>query len=166
MREIYKNPNFYYILVPAVVVLWPLFLWAIVLPNAEHSWQNERKQYETAEKVIDEILSLDPDRLEFAGAKSDVADFDYATAVAEAAGLCDIQATNYKINSRPITTSGGQKSQGALVVLNKTDIERLAEFLSTIQLRWANLQCVKIKLTSEKGLADSWKVDLDFKYYY
>jgi hypothetical protein len=166
MKEIYKNPNFYYILVPAVIILWPLFLWAIALPNTEHSWQNEKKQYETAEKVIDELLGLDPDRLDFAGAKSAAADFDYATAVEEVANLCKIPETNYKINSRPITTSGGQKSQGALVVLNKVDIEKFAKFLSTIQLRWANLQCVKVKLTSEKGLPDSWKVDLELKYYY
>jgi hypothetical protein len=52
------------------------------------------------------------------------------------------------------------------VVLKEVDITKFAKFLSTIQLRWANLQCVKVKLTKKKGLRDTWDVDLDFKYFY
>ncbi len=63
-------------------------------------------------------------------------------------------------------TIGGQKSQSANVSLSQIDIVKFAEFLSTIQLRWANLQCNRVKLTKKQGLPDVWDVDIEFKYYY
>ena len=59
-----------------------------------------------------------------------------------------------------------EKSQTANVALKDVDLEKFAKFLSTIQLRWENLQCKRIKLTRKKGLPDTWDVDLVFKYYY
>jgi hypothetical protein len=166
MKDIYKNPTLYYILAPIVVVLWPLSIWAVYLPRAERGWQAEKAQYNEAQKVIAKILALDPDRLDFAGSKEGAAEFDYTIAVDKVASSCKIPTADYKINSRPITVSSGQKSQGAQVVLKKVDVAKFAKFLSTIQLRWASLQCEKVKLTKNKGLPDTWKVDLDFKYYY
>jgi hypothetical protein len=84
----------------------------------------------------------------------------------QTAGLCGIPSTDYKLNSGIIITSAGQKSQNAKVGLMQVDITKFAKFLSTVQLRWANLQCGQVKLTKKKGLPDSWDVDLDFKYYY
>jgi len=52
------------------------------------------------------------------------------------------------------------------VNLKGVDIVKSTRFLSTIELRWANLQCTTIKLTKKKGMPDMWDVDLDFKYYY
>jgi hypothetical protein len=63
-------------------------------------------------------------------------------------------------------SAAGQKSQSAKVGLKQVDITKFAKFLSTVQLRWANLQCSQVKLTKKKGLPDTWDVDLDFKYYY
>jgi len=80
--------------------------------------------------------------------------------------LCGIPSTDYKLSSGIIIESGGQKSQSAQVSLKKVDIVKSARFLSTIQLRWANLQCSRVKLTKKKGLPDVWDVDLEFKYYY
>ncbi|HDZ69109.1 MAG TPA: hypothetical protein ENH43_01665 [Phycisphaerales bacterium] len=166
MKDIYKNPILYYILVPTVVALWPLFIRGVYLPDAERSWETEKAQYEKAQKIMAEILTLDPDRLQFADSRTAAAEFDYAVAVERIANLCKIPSTSYKLSSGIITTSGGQKSQSAQLVLKQVDITRFAKFLSTIQLRWANLQCTKVKLTKKKGLADTWKVDLEFKYYY
>ncbi len=166
MKEIYKNPTLYYILVPVVVALWPLLVWAIYLPQAKSSWENEKEQYNKAQKIIAEILTIDPDRLEFADAKMGDAEFDYASVVERVAGLCEISSTNYKLSSGIIMTSKGQKSQSAKVGLKDVDIRKFAKFLSAIQLRWANLQCSQVKLTKKKGLPDKWDVDLDFKYYY
>ena len=166
MKEIYKNPTLYYILVPIIVALWSLSIWGIYLPDADRNWRAEKAQYTKAQKMITEILTLDPDRLEFANSKAAAAEFDYAKAVERVAGLCKIPSTNYKLSSRPIINSGGQKSQSAQVGLKSVDITRFAKFLSTIQIRWANLQCAKVKLTKKKGLPDTWDVDLEFKYYY
>ena len=114
-----------------------------------------------------EILALDPDRLEFADSQNAAAEFDYASAIEKIANLCGIPPTNYKLSSGIIiTSSSGQKSQSAKVGLKQVDITKFAKFLSTIQLRWANLQCIQVKLTKKKGLPDTWDVDLEFKYYY
>jgi hypothetical protein len=141
-------------------------MWGIYLPDVEQAWQAERAQYSKAQKVITEILAIDPDRLDFADAKTATAEFDYASAVEKTAGLCKIQSTSYKLSSGVIITSGGQRSQNAKVALKQVDMTKFAKFVSTIQLRWANLQCTKVKLTKKKGLSDAWDVDLDFKYYY
>ena len=166
MKDIYRNPILYYILAPIMFALWPLLIWAVYLPETEDNWKAERAQYNKAQKIIEKILEIDPDLLEFADLKAGAAEFDYATAVDRVAGSCKISATNYNISSKPVRTSGGQKSQGAMVVLKDVDITRFADFLSTFQLRWANLQCEKVTLTKKKGLPDTWKVDLDLKYYY
>ncbi len=166
MKEIYKNPTLYYILVPVIVALWPLLIWGVYLPSAEHNWQVERTQYNKAQSIMAEILALDPDRLDFADSQNAAAEFDYASAVEKVANLCGIPSTEYKLNSGIIITSGGQKSQSAKVGLKRVDVTKFAKFLSTIQLRWADLQCARVKLTKKKGLPDTWDVDLDFKYYY
>jgi len=166
MKDIYKNPTLYYILVPIVVALWPLLIWGIYLPNAEDNWKDEKVQYNKAQKIMAEILTLDPDRLAFADSKRDAAEFDYASAIERIASLCKIPSTNYSISSRPVRATSGQESQACQVLLKKVDITGFAKFLSTIQLRWANLQCERVTLTKQKGLPDTWKVDLGFKYYY
>ncbi|UCC23606.1 MAG: hypothetical protein JSW23_06015 [Planctomycetota bacterium] len=166
MKELYKNPTLYYAGVPVIVSLWSLLVWGVYLPDAENKWQAEKAQYGKTQKIIAEILTLDPERLEFAGAEAATAEFDYAVAVEKTASLCRIPSANYRLSSGVIMTSGGQRSQNAKVVLKEVDITKFAKFLSTIQLRWANLQCVKVKLTKKKGLRDAWDVDLDFKYFY
>jgi hypothetical protein len=166
MKDILKNPILYYILVPTLVALWPLLVWSVYLPAAKRAWQTESKQYEKAQGIINEILTIDPDRLNFADTKNTADEFDYASALDQVAGSCGVPPTDYKLNSGRITSSSGQKSQSAKVTLKGVDITKFAKFLSTLQLRWANLQCTQVKLTKKKGLPDSWDIDLDFKYYY
>jgi hypothetical protein len=166
MKEFYKNPTLYYILVPVVAALWPLLIWGVYLPAAGHNWEVEKSQYGEGQKIITEILALDPDRLKFADSNSASVEFDYASAIEKTAGSCGIPSSGYTLNSGIIITSAGQKSQSAKVGLKQIDITKFAKFLSTVQLRWASLQCTQVKLTKKKGLPDSWDIDLDFKYYY
>jgi hypothetical protein len=166
MRDVYKNPTLYYVLVPVAMALWPLFVGGLSLPQAKQTLAEEMKEYGQAEKVIEEILTLDRDRLDFDGAKEGAAEFVYATEVDKVARLCDISSANYELNSKPKRTAKGQVSQGCRVVLKQVDIATFARFLSTLQIRWTNLQCENITLTKRKDLPDAWKVDLNFKYYY
>ena len=166
MKEIYKNPVLYYILVPVLIVLWPLLVHMVYLPQTERLMEKDMEQYSKAEEIMIKILEIDPGRLELADSKKGSAKFDYATAVDKAARKCRISPTNYNISSKPARISSGQKSQRAKVVLKEVDILKFAEFLSAIQLRWANLKCEKVTLTEKKGVKDIWKIDLDFKYYY
>ncbi len=119
MKDIYKNPTLYYILVPIVIALWPLFVWGIYLPDSEKKWQNEKDQYNKAQKVIEAILDIDTDRLEFADSKAGTPGFDYATAIDKVATSCRISARNYEFSSKPIRSSGGQKSQSCHVKLKE-----------------------------------------------
>jgi len=166
MKDIFKNPTLYYILVPAMAGLWPLLVWAFYLPNAEKNWNSGVEQYKKAQNLIAEILTLDHERLALAEAPDSKDEFDYARSVAIVAAQCNIPAGNYSQDSGAVIESSGQKSQSAKVVLKDVDIARFARFLSTIQLRWANLQCTQVKLTKKKGVPDIWVADLDFKYYY
>lgn len=166
MKDIYKNPIFYYVLVPIVVALWPLLIRAVYLPKAQHNWKTEKSQYNKAQKTILTILAIDPDRLEFADSQEAASEFDYAVSVERIASLCGITSTNYNISSKPIRTTGGQKTEDALVVLKEVDMAQFANFLSIIQLRWANLKCERLTITRREGLPDAWKVDLNFKYYH
>jgi hypothetical protein len=166
MKDIYRNPTLYYILVPVIVALWPLLIWAVYLPNAEDRLTAEKGQYVEAQSIIAEILTLDPDRPGFADTGGAETEFDYARAVERIATLCNIPPTNYRLSSGMTITSGEKKSQSAKVDLKDVDIVSFAKFLSTIQLRWASLQCTKVKLNKKQGLPDKWDADLDFKYYY
>jgi hypothetical protein len=166
MKDIYKNPLFYYILVPAVAALWPAVIWGIYLPSTRANFSDDKDQYQKAQQLIDELLVVDPERLNLTKGKSASVEFDYATAVQQAAEFCSIPAGNYKLSSGTIITSQGQKSQSANVMLKDVDITKAARFLSTVQLRWSGLQATKITLRKQKGSPDSWDVDLTFKYYY
>lgn len=166
MKSIIRNPMLYYILVPCISALWPLLVGAVYLPAAKRGFEEEQKAYNEAQQKIAAILALDPARLEFSDPNQTEEKFDYATTVSGVARRCNIAPTDYTVSSKPVRTSSGKKSQGAMVVLKQVDIGSFAEFLSQIQLRWANLQCESVTLTRKKGLPDAWKVDLDFKYYY
>lgn len=166
MRDIYKNPTFYYIVVPIAIALWPILVWGIYLPRARGGFEQEHAGYYEAERVMMDILALDRDRLDFADANNTAVEFDYAKAVHRVAALCQIAPDDCKFNSGMVMISAGRKSQSAKVGLKNVSVKTFARFLSTIQLRWADLQCTKVKLTKKKGSPDSWDADLDFKYYY
>jgi hypothetical protein len=166
MKDIYRNPILYYILVPCLAALWPLLVWAVYLPGAKRGYEQDADQYRKAQVKIATILGRDPTRLELADPNKTADKFDYASAVDDIARMCRISPINYTVSSRPARISSGKKSQSATVALKQVDINSFATFLSKIQLRWANLQCDSVTLTHKKGLVDAWKVDLDFKYFF
>ncbi len=169
MKDIYKNPILYYILVPALIGLWPLFVWAMYLPAAEKSVKDQLAQDRKAEAIMIEILTLVPERAKSADPNdpnSVGTEFTYAKEIDGAARSCGIQSGNYKLNSGMLITSRDQESQSASISLKQIDIVKLARFLSVIQLDWPNLQCNRVKLTKKQGLPDMWDVDIEFKYYY
>lgn len=166
MNQIHKHPLFYYVVFPVAVAMWPLFIATIYLPRAESKWKQEQGQYEKAQQIIAGILTKDPDRLKSTGEINKAGEFDYAAAINKIAALYAIPPENYQISSGIMMSTAGQKSQSAKVLLKQIDIKRFANFLSTMQVRWANLQCTQVKLTKKKGLPDKWDIDLDFKYYY
>lgn len=167
MKDLYKNPILYYIVVPILVGLWPLLVWAIYLPDAQKNVVEYISQYQRAEPIMMDILTLDPDRLEFADANENAPEFTWSS-VDQVANRCKIPEKKCELRSGMKITSGGQEHQSATVNLRQVGITEFAEFLSTIQLRWVNLQCERVKLTKKQNLPgnDLWDVDITFKYYY
>ena len=167
MKDIYKNPILYYIAIPILAAIWPLSAW-LYLPKAEKSLEDEKTQSAKAQMVIEKILTLDGGRLDLADPNAKTVEFDYAAVIAKVANSCRIPPTQYRLSSGTPTSPkrGKSKSQSADVRLNDIEITKLANFLSTLQIRWASLQCERIKLTKKKGLPDKWDVNLGFKYYY
>ena len=166
MKDIYRKPIFYYVLVPVLVGLWPFWLAALGLPGAKDSYKKEASQYDEAEKLIAQILDLDPRRLDYAKAKKAGDEFDYTTAIDQVTKFCRIAPTNYKLSSSPLRRmKGGQESQDAAMTIDTIDIERFARFLSVMHMRWSNLQCTNVTLMKIKGEKDTWKADVRFIYY-
>jgi len=168
MKDIYKNPTLYYIAVPVIVGLWPLLVWAIYLPKAQQDIKEQMDQYKRAEPIMMEILTLEPDRLEFADANDTAAEFTYGEAIDRIASLCRIPPSKYNLSTAMVMTTHGQKSQSASIDLKEIDIRQFAKFFSMIQLRWSNLQCERLKLAKKQNKLDNdmWDVDIEFKYYY
>lgn len=166
IKELYKHPLFYYVLVLVLAALWPVILWGIYLPAVRIGLKDDMSQYDKAMQIFEDLRNLDPDRLNASKEKDDKVDFDYATAVQQTTGFASIPVNNYKLSSDKITTSQGRKSQSANVSLKDVDVTKAMRFLSTIQRRWASLQCTQVTLKKKKGLPDSWDIDFTFKYFY
>ena len=166
MKDIYKNPLFYYILVPAVLLFWPLIVSMVSLPGAKKSLTKELKKYNEATQVMQKILKTDPERIEFVGQNNGSNQFDYAVAIEKVASECGISSGNYKLSSSKMMTSRDQKTQEAKLNITEIDLVKFANFLSKIQFRWPDLQCAKITLTKKKTSPDLWDIDLNFKYYF
>ncbi|MHC4120108.1 MAG: hypothetical protein ACYSWO_21655 [Planctomycetota bacterium] len=168
MRDISRNPMLYYIAVPVLAGMWPLLVGAMYLPATQDSVAEQMAQYKQAEAVMMEILTLDPERPDFAEPNEAATEFSYGAAVDRVARLCDIPANNCAVHTGVIVTTREQKSQTANVDLKLVDIVKFTKFLSMIQLRWADLQCESVKLTRKDTLGDDdmWDVDVKFKYYY
>ncbi len=166
MKDFYRNPVLYYILVPSLAALWPLVIALVYLPNTRTIAAAEAQQHEEANVYMEQILELDPGRLDANSNKAEAKEFDYATAVGQIASSIGISSTSYTIDSQQPRPSGDRKTRTATIILQRVDITKFADFLSSIQRRWANLECESIDIDRQKGLVDAWKVTLKFKYYY
>jgi hypothetical protein len=167
IKELIRDPKLYYILVPLVCVLWPLWVGVFALPAAQKTWAEEKDSYTQAEKIIAQIYKLDPERFTAAQNQGKAPVFNYPAAVEQVARSCGVPSTEYKLQSSAVMKAKeGQQTQDAQVTLKQVNIVTFSKFLSTMQLRWADLQCTSLKLTKQKGAADMWKADMTLKYYF
>jgi hypothetical protein len=167
IKELIRDPKVYYILVPLVCAVWPLWVGLMALPSAQKTWADEKTSYAEAEKVIAQIYKIDPERFTAAQGQGKAAVFSYPAAVEQVARSCGVPSTEYKLQTSAVMKAKeGQQTQDAQVTLNQVNIVTFAKFLSTIQLRWADLQCTSLKLAKKKGTADMWKADMTLKYYF
>lgn len=166
MREIYKNPMLYYVLIPILVAAWPVLVVAFYLPQAERARDVEAQLCSDGQNCAVEILRLDPDRPDTMGKGQKAVEFSYGSAVDRVANLCRIPSSSYNINASPAAVSGGKKRQEARVKLTNVEIVQAAKFLQHMQSMWVTLQCEHAKLSKKKGMPDQWDVDFRFLYYF
>jgi hypothetical protein len=165
MRDLHKDPMFYYILAPILIGLWPLLVWAVYLPSATRGRVADEESLTNAVADCNEILEYDPGRLDIVGDDKGFK-FTYAEAIDRAANVCNIPSPNYAYSASAINPSGDKETRAAHVSLDNVAVAQAARFLSTLQSTWVNLTCEKITLKRQEGMPDQWDVDLDFKYSY
>ena len=167
IKELIRDPKVYYILAPLVCALWPLWVGVVALPSAQKTWADEKASYADAEKIIADIYKIDPDRFTDAKNQGKAVVFSYPAAVEQVARSCGVPSTEYKLQSSAVMKAKeGQRTQDAQVTLKQVSITTFSKFLSTMQLRWADLQCTSLKLAKQKGAPDLWKADMTLKYYF
>jgi len=166
MRDYFKNPNFYFVLLLLAAALLAVYAWSVSMPDAQSNWQKKQKQYEETQGWIKKILALAPERLEYQTQKGASQDFDYAASVQEFAAGCQIPPSDYSLQAGRETKRRGRRAKSANLQIKPIDVGNFAEFLSKMLFRWPDLQCEQLKLTKQKGGKDVWKADIKFTYYY
>ena len=166
MKTFYKNPFFYYLLIPVLIGIWPVLLWSKYIPEKTGQLEKWTAYYVDANDQMRQILELDPDRLENTMTKDGkVVQFDYYSAIHRAAKVCGVPSRNVELNTGMMTT-GKQVSQTANVTLRDLNITACARFLSSLTIQWPNLQCTDITLEGKKDANDQWDLKLKLKYFY
>jgi hypothetical protein len=166
MREVYKNPLLYYVLIPVLVGLWPLLVRGLYLPQSKSDLKTEGSLCIEGQTQVIEILRIDPERLNTQAKGQRATEFEFSSAVNQAANLCRIPSSSCQIYAGSKSTSEGRTRQDARIKLTNVDIVQAAKFLSHMQSMWVALQCQDLKLQRKKGMPDQWDVDFRFIYYY
>jgi len=166
MRELYKNPMLYYVLIPVLVGLWPLLVWAVYLPQAENNRDLEAGLCVDGISLVTEILNIDPDRPNKTGPAQTPVEFSYVSAMGQVANLCKIPSSGWTSSAGGFQESGGKRRQDAQVKLLNVGVVQIAQFLHTAESLWVHLSCETLKLQKKKGMPDQWDADFRFLYYY
>ena len=166
MRDLHRNPMLYYLLIPVMIGMWPLLVWAVYLPAAERSREADYDLLLEGQTNIMGILEIDPQRTNAADPNRVVGEFAYGKAKDSAANQCGILPGKHSLSVGNIIVLSGKKRQDARVKLTDVSIVQAARFLSLMQSTWANLTCETMELTRKKGMPDQWEVNFEFVYYY
>jgi len=167
MKDYLKNPLFYYIAIPVVAGVWAVAAAAVFYPRAATAWENEKNDYETAEELLAQIIKIEPQRLTHQQEEGAAAgDFDFTQAVNQFATLFSIPPANFTLNTRGETRRAGKRARSATLSIRTIDIERTAKFLSTMLVRWPELQCEQLSFEKLPQGKDNWRVDMTLTYYY
>jgi len=164
MKDHLKNPNLYYILVPVLALIWVVFVSTISLGKANDNWKRQRADWDTSQKLIVEIIKLDPERLNYQAKKGESEEFDYSVALDEVAKLCKMSSANYSLSGGQAMNRGGKKTKTTTVNIRIIDIAQLAKFISQMENRWPNLECDLLTINKLKTGKNQWKASIKFSY--
>ncbi len=167
MKNFHKNPNFYYVVIPAVFAVWAMFTWVISLPAAGEKWKKQKREFESSQGLVTQILEVAPEKLDFEKEKEKAKEFDYVNVVDEFAKQWKVSASNYSLNvGKETRRAGKQTVKTATLSIKPVDIGKFINFLSSILSQWHKLQCDEITLTKQKTGKNVWKADVKLVYYF
>lgn len=167
MKIDFKDPNMYYILVPVLAGIWAIAAGLVFYPKSVKAWEESEAQYTKAQDVIDQLVTLQPERLAYkvdASAASE--DFDFTKTINEFASALSIPPSNYNLTVRSEANRAGRKTRSASVSIKTIDIEKLSQFLSALLLRWPDLKCDTLSFSKIKDAKNNWQADISLTYFY
>ncbi|MCP4453129.1 MAG: hypothetical protein GY809_16835, partial [Planctomycetes bacterium] len=157
MKDLHKSPMLYYILIPLAALAWPAAMWFKYMPAMADQRETWKGYVADTNDLIVEILTLDPERLNYSDQKDTSVEFEYEMAVDKVARSLRM-GNQYEL--RPSAKSGNK--QAAEVSLNNIGIIQCSQFLSTLQMHWNGLQCTRLGITNKKTTKDRWDVTMSF----
>ena len=162
-----KNPNVYYILIPALATVWAVMAGLMFYPKSVKAWEDGKAEYEKAETLMDQLATLQPGRLAYKVNPDDKSqDFDFTKTINDFAQALSISPSNYNLTVRSEANRGGRKMRSATVSMKSIDVEKLTQFLSALLLRWPDLKCDTLNFSKIKNAKNSWQADITLTYYY
>lgn len=167
MKVDLKNPNLYYITIPIAAGLWAILAGFVFYPSSIEAWEKGQADFESAEKQIKQLVTLQPKRLDFkVDEKAKPEDFDFTKTINEFARVFSISDSNYNLTVRGQTKRAGRQTRSATIVIKTIEIEKVAQFLSAMLLRWPELKCEVLSIEKVKNTKNNWKVNMSLTYYY
>ena len=167
MKIDYKNPTVYYIAVPVIAGLWAILAGFVSYPASIEAWEQSRSDFESVEKQIKQLIALQPKRLDYkVDQKAKPEEFDFTKTINDFARVFSISDSNYNLTVRGQTKRAGRETRSATIVIKTIDIEKLAQFLSAMLLRWPELKCEVLSVEKVKKTKNNWKVNMSMTYYY
>lgn len=159
MKDLYRNPIFYYIAVPLLVAVWPLTVAFKYLPEMDQSLEDQKNYYVESETLIEEILTMDPDRLDYVDVNEGGTAFSYPMVIDKLASSLGMRDAYTLIEQA--RTKEGQKAN---IKLEDISIQQCTKFLATLQMRWDKLKCSQFTLTKKREIKDQWTVTMSLAY--
>ena len=167
MKIDYKNPTVYYIAVPVIAGLWAILAGFVFYPASIEAWKQSRSDFESVEKQIKQLIALQPKRLDYkVDQKAKPEELDLTKTINDFARVFSISDSNYNLTVRGQTKRAGRETRSATIVIKTIDIEKLAQFLSAMLLRWPELKCEVLSVEKVKKTKNNWKVNMSMTYYY
>jgi hypothetical protein len=144
-----------------------VYAWAFAYPSSVQKWNDGKTEYEDTQKMLEQILRMEPQRLTFKQEKSQTTDFDYTNVIDQFTRQFGIASDNYTLNERGKTKKAGKIVKSADLAIKTIDIENFCKFLSAVLTRWPELECETLRLDRLPTGKDAWKVvNVHFTYYY
>lgn len=167
LKQKLKDPNVYYIGVPIAAAFFALLAAFVFYPGSVKSWEDNKSEFEEAQKWAGKLADLQPDRLNYKVAQgSESETFDFTVIVDELAKAYTISPSNYTTSVKGEIKKQGKTARTATLSVKSIGIVKLSEFLSAMLARWPDLECDVVSLDKGKAGKDDWQADLTLTYYY